>query len=117
MNQPRPPRPEETPGTSSAAINVRHAKAQPTFRPVSSDGNAPGIKIWNTYFAPGQIAPDRRADERADGHEAHNTGLNAPEVTRERTGRNEQHQVHKHRKKRARGRALSHGGVQGESDE
>ena len=44
MNQPRPPEPEETPKTSSAAINVRHANAQPTLNPVRIDGNAAGSK-------------------------------------------------------------------------
>ena len=34
MNQPRPPEPELTPKTSSAAIKVRHAKAQATFKPL-----------------------------------------------------------------------------------
>ena len=42
MNQPSPPDPDETPNTSSAAINVRHANAQPILRPVRMLGNAAG---------------------------------------------------------------------------
>ena len=45
MYHPIPPDPELTPNTSSAAINVRHANAQPTLRPVRMLGNAPGIRI------------------------------------------------------------------------
>ena len=42
MNQPSPPERDETPNTSSAAISVRQAKAQPIFSPVRIDGNAAG---------------------------------------------------------------------------
>lgn len=52
MYQPRPPEPELTPNTSSAAISVRQAKAQPTFRPVRIDGNAAGIRMWRTSPRP-----------------------------------------------------------------
>ena len=48
MNQPRPPEPEETPKTSSAAISVRQANAQPIFSPVRMLGNAAGIRILAT---------------------------------------------------------------------
>ena len=52
MNQPRPPAPEDTPNTSSAAIRVRQAKAQPTFRPVRMAGKAAGIRMKRTSFSP-----------------------------------------------------------------
>ena len=42
MNQPSPPERDDTPNTSSAAISVRQAKAQPIFSPVRIDGNAAG---------------------------------------------------------------------------
>ena len=45
MYQPRPPEPELTPNTSSAAISVRHANAQPTLSPVRMLGKAPGMRI------------------------------------------------------------------------
>ena len=48
MNQPSPPCPEETPNTSSAAISVRHAKAQPIFRPVRIEPNAAGMRMRAT---------------------------------------------------------------------
>ena len=48
MNQPSPPDPDDTPNTSSAAIKVRHANAQPTFKPVRMEGNAAGIRIAST---------------------------------------------------------------------
>src|SRR4029453_14220195 len=32
INQPRPPCPDDTPNTSSAAISVRHANAPPIFK-------------------------------------------------------------------------------------
>src|SRR3954452_11276819 len=38
MYQPSPPLPEETPKTSSAAMRVRQAKAQPIFKPVRMEG-------------------------------------------------------------------------------
>src|SRR5690606_19275017 len=47
--QPRPPDPELTPKTSSAAIKVRHANAQPIFNPVRMLGNAPGIRMRQMY--------------------------------------------------------------------
>src|SRR5215467_13796602 len=43
MYQPGPPLPEATPNTSSAAISVRQAKAQPSLSPVKMEGNAAGI--------------------------------------------------------------------------
>src|SRR5690606_21856079 len=43
--QPSPPEPELTPNTSSAAISVRHANAQPILSPVRMLGKAPGIRI------------------------------------------------------------------------
>ncbi|VUF16156.1 hypothetical protein MTDSW087_05913 [Methylobacterium dankookense] len=52
MNQPSPPEPEDTPKTSSAAISVRQAKAQPTFRPVRIDGKAAGIRILRIKAGP-----------------------------------------------------------------
>src|SRR5579885_118657 len=48
MYQPMPPERDETPNTSSAATSVRHAKAQPIFRPARMDGKAAGIKISPT---------------------------------------------------------------------
>src|SRR5262249_42237730 len=48
MYQPRPPCPDETPNTSSAAISVRQAKAQPIFRPVRIEPNAAGMRIRAT---------------------------------------------------------------------
>jgi len=48
MNQPSPPCPDDTPNTSSAAIRVRHANAQPIFNPVRIDPNAAGIRIRAT---------------------------------------------------------------------
>jgi hypothetical protein len=48
MNQPSPPPPDCTPKISSAAIKVRHANAQPIFRPVRMLGNAAGIRIFAT---------------------------------------------------------------------
>ena len=41
-----------TPNTSSDAIRVRHANAQPIFRPVRMLGNAAGIRILLTYLKP-----------------------------------------------------------------
>src|SRR4029077_4463279 len=48
MSQPRPPERDDTPTTSSAAISVRQAKAQPIFRPARIEGNAAGIRIKAT---------------------------------------------------------------------
>jgi hypothetical protein len=48
MYQPSPPPLDDTPKTSSAAISVRQAKAQPIFRPVRMLGSAPGIRILVT---------------------------------------------------------------------
>src|SRR5262249_47693700 len=45
MYQPRPPEPELTPNTSSAAMSVRQAKAQPILSPVRIEGKAAGIRI------------------------------------------------------------------------
>lgn len=45
MYQPRPPLPDEPPNTSSAAIKVRQAKAQPTFNPDRIAGKADGTRI------------------------------------------------------------------------
>src|SRR6185437_12431703 len=45
MYQPMPPERDETPNTSSAATNVRQAKAQPILRPARIEGNAAGIRI------------------------------------------------------------------------
>src|SRR4051812_34865711 len=45
---PRPPEPWLTPKTSSAAIKVRQAKAQPIFNPVKMCGNAAGTRICAT---------------------------------------------------------------------
>src|SRR5262245_57510598 len=45
MYHPRPPEPELTPNTSSAAMSVLHAKAQPTLSPVSMLGKAAGTRI------------------------------------------------------------------------
>src|SRR6185437_4202063 len=52
MNHPSPPEPELTPKTSSAAIKVRQAKAQPILRPVRIDGKAAGIRIRMTNRMP-----------------------------------------------------------------
>jgi hypothetical protein len=52
MYQPKPPDPDETPNTSSAAINVRHAKAQPILRPARMLGKAAGSKILLTSEIP-----------------------------------------------------------------
>ena len=52
MNQPRPPEPDDTPNTSSAAISVRHANAQPILSPVRMLGNAAGMRILPTYDRP-----------------------------------------------------------------
>ena len=52
MYQPSPPLPDETPNTSSAAIRVRQAKAQPIFSPVRIDGNAAGIRIFGATLTP-----------------------------------------------------------------
>src|SRR5205085_12354989 len=52
MYQPRPPCPDDTPNTSSAAISVRQAKAQPILRPVRIDGKAAGIRILVTSVMP-----------------------------------------------------------------
>src|SRR5437660_12033377 len=43
MNQPRPPCPDDTPNTSSAAISVRQANAQPIFKPVRLQPKAAGM--------------------------------------------------------------------------
>jgi len=48
MNQPRPPCPDDTPNTSSAAISVRQANAHPIFRPVRIEPKAAGIRIRAT---------------------------------------------------------------------
>ena len=40
------------PKTSSAAIRVRQAYAQPIFMPVRIDGNAAGISSFTTYRMP-----------------------------------------------------------------
>src|SRR6185437_15324453 len=48
MYQPMPPERADTPKTSSAATSVRHAKAQPIFRPAIIDGNAAGIRMRPT---------------------------------------------------------------------
>jgi hypothetical protein len=45
MYQPSPPEPELTPKTSSAAIRVLHANAQPILSPVRMLGNAAGTRI------------------------------------------------------------------------
>src|SRR5471030_63632 len=52
MYQPRPPLPDEAPNTSSAAIKVRQANAQPIFRPARIDGSAAGIRMNQTTLAP-----------------------------------------------------------------
>jgi len=44
MNQPKPPERELAPNTSSAAIKVRQAKAQPILSPVRIDGKAAGTR-------------------------------------------------------------------------
>ena len=48
MYQPRPPWPELTPKTSSAAIRVRQAKAQAIYRPDRIAGRAAGTRIRST---------------------------------------------------------------------
>ena len=52
MNQPSPPEPEVAPKTSSAAIWVRQAQAQPILRPARIDGKAAGIRIFATNGRP-----------------------------------------------------------------
>jgi hypothetical protein len=48
----QPPLADEAPNTSSAAIKVRQANAQPIFSPARIDGSAAGIRINNTYRNP-----------------------------------------------------------------
>jgi hypothetical protein len=48
MYHPRPPERDETPKTSSAAMRVRQAKAQPIFSPARIAGKAAGIRISAT---------------------------------------------------------------------
>jgi hypothetical protein len=48
MNQPKPPCPALTPKTSSAAIRVRQANAQPILSPVRMLGKAAGIRSLST---------------------------------------------------------------------
>ena len=52
MYQPRPPCPEVVPKTSSAAIRVRQANAQPIFKPETMDGKAPGTRMCSTRRKP-----------------------------------------------------------------
>src|SRR6202040_1085645 len=52
MNQPSPPDRELAPNTSSAAISVRHANAQPILRPGRIDGNAAGTSSSITKEMP-----------------------------------------------------------------
>ncbi|CFN63553.1 Uncharacterised protein [Bordetella pertussis] len=48
MYQPSPPLPLDAPNTSSAAINVRQAKAQAMRRPDRIEGSAAGTRIPST---------------------------------------------------------------------
>src|SRR6185312_16749515 len=68
MNQQRPPERDDTPNTSSAAISVRHAKAQPIFSPVRIDGNAAGTSRNATYEIPRspQFCPAMRSVGETD---------------------------------------------------
>lgn len=52
MYQPSPPLPLLAPNTSSAAISVRQAKAQPIFSPARIDGSAAGTRISRTKRRP-----------------------------------------------------------------
>ena len=52
MYQPSPPYPDDTPNTSSAAISVRQANAQPILRPARMLGNAAGMSIRATKRNP-----------------------------------------------------------------
>src|SRR5262249_21735041 len=52
MYQPKPPEPWLTPKTSSAAISVLQAKAQPIFSRVRMLGRAAGIRISDTKRGP-----------------------------------------------------------------
>src|SRR5204863_9749025 len=70
MYQPSPPLPEDTPNTSSAAISVRQAKAQPILRPVRMDGKAAGIRILVTRVMP------RRPELRPTMRSVFDTDLN-----------------------------------------
>ena len=88
MNQPRPPEPDDTPNTSCAAINVREAKAQPIFIPVSIDGNAAGIRIVIIYGS--LLNPSWRPTMRIVGDTDKNTGLC---IERHRP----KHRVHDHK--------------------
>src|SRR5262249_33772923 len=62
MNQPSPPERELAPNTSSAAISVRQANAQPILRPVRIDGNAAGTSrnITNDIPLRPQFCPAMR---------------------------------------------------------
>src|SRR5712691_3774405 len=52
MNHPSPPDRELAPNTSSAAISVRQANAQPILSPVRIDGNAAGTSSSTTNDRP-----------------------------------------------------------------
>ena len=52
MNQPSPPDREETPKTSSAAMSVRYANAQPIFAPARIAGSAAGMRMCTTNRSP-----------------------------------------------------------------
>ncbi|MNG17575.1 hypothetical protein D3C84_1015700 [compost metagenome] len=52
MYHPNPPLPLVAPNTSSAAINVRQANAQPIFSPARIDGSAAGIRMNSTKRMP-----------------------------------------------------------------